>query len=103
MRKVDDSKTGERSLYDCFHARVKNGRIYCDKGYRLRETAGRNGALNVERLARGEPLILSVCQECADFESMGEPVLPEERGWLKVGNNRRPDNEATRWQKSLAR
>jgi hypothetical protein len=101
--RVDDSKTGERSLYDCFHARVKDRRIYCDKGYRLREKAGRNGALNVERLARGEPLILSVCQECADFESMGDPVLPEERGWLSAGSNRRPDNEETRWQKSLAR
>jgi len=59
--RADDSKTGERSLYDCFHARVKNGRIYCDKGYRLRDKARRNGVVSVERLARGEPLILSVC------------------------------------------
>ena len=94
--RVDDSKTRERSLYDCFHARVKDRRIYCDKGHRLNETAGRNGAINIERLARGEPLILNVCQKCADFESMGNPLLPEERGWLRAGSNYRPANKESR-------
>jgi hypothetical protein len=100
---LDDLEIGERSLYDCSHARVKDGRIYCNKGYRLRETVGKNGSINLERLARGEPLILSVCQKCADFESMGEPISIEERGWLKSGINYRPYNKESRWQKSLAR
>jgi len=74
-----------RSLYDCFHARAKGKSIYCDKGHRLCESLGGNGAISVERLARGNPLVFGVCQECADFVSMGEPLLPEERGWMRTG------------------
>jgi hypothetical protein len=72
----------KRTLYDCYHARVNGGRIYCRKGYTLSAKSG-NGHIDIRRLARGEPLALAVCQKCADFDSMGPPVPPEERGWLK--------------------
>lgn len=82
MVKERVSETNERSLYECAHARVKGDRIYCAKGHPLQGKGERNGSLDIERLARGEPLIMSVCQDCADFESMGDRVPCEERGWL---------------------
>ena len=86
MAAESSSNGHRRSLYDCCHARVKGKLIYCEKGYRLCENGGNNGSISIERLARGNPLILGVCQECPDFSSMGEPLLPEERGWLRIGN-----------------
>jgi len=82
MVKTQRSDTGERSLYECLHARVQGDRIYCEKGHPLREQGRRNGPLNIQRLARGEPLVLSICQECADFERTGEDIPCDERGWL---------------------
>lgn len=73
----------KRSLYQCFNARVESNRIRCAKGHVLSCRSG-DGSLNIERLARGEPLVIKVCQDCPDFESMGKPVLPEERGWIKL-------------------
>jgi len=90
MAKECDSVTGERSLYDCFHARVKGRRVYCVKGYRFNAQGARDGSIGIKQLARGEPLIMGVCQECADFESMGEPIPAEERGWLKQATERAP-------------
>jgi len=103
MAKVERSNTTERSLYECFHARVKGDRVYCQKGHPLQDRGRQNGSINIQRLARGEPLELSICQECADFESMGEAIPYEERGWLRAGSNREPDNWGTACQKSLAR
>jgi len=85
------------------NVRVKGKRIYCAKGHPLQGKGERNGSLNIERLARGELLIMSVCQDCADFESMGEPLSSEERGRLRVGSNPKLDSERIEWQKSLAR
>jgi len=82
MARISNSNARERSLYECFHARVKGERIYCEKGHDLQEPAHGDGTLNIEWLARGEPLVMSVCQDCADFESMGSPIPSEERGWL---------------------
>ena len=76
------SETNERSLYECLHAKVREKRIYCAKGHPLQDEGECNGSINIERLARGEPLIMSICQDCADFESMGGPVPYQERGWL---------------------
>lgn len=95
--------TNERSLYECFHAKVKGKRIYCAKGHPLQDKGERNGSVNIERLARGEPLIMSICQDCADFENMGGPLFSEECGWLRVGSNPNLDKERIEWQKSLAR
>ena len=79
----DHSNGSKRSLYECLHARVKGDRIYCEKGYRFKVKGRQNGSLNIEQLARGEPLVMSVCQECVDFESMGDPIPAQERGWLQ--------------------
>ena len=76
----------ERSLYECFNARVINSRIRCSKGHSLlaREE---DGGLDVSRLADGRPLIFRVCKNCSDFDCMGPPVPPEERGWLNSKGN----------------
>ena len=83
MVSVDSSSTSKRSLYECLHARVKGDRIYCDKGYRFEGQERQNGSLNIEWLARGKPLVMSVCQKCVDFESVGDPIPAQQRGWLK--------------------
>ena len=72
----------KRTLYECFNARVKGDTIYCCKGYQLFPQPG-NGHLNIERLAMGSRLAFKPCQHCPDFDCMGPPVPPEERGWLK--------------------
>jgi len=75
-------ETKKRTLYECAHARVKGDCIYCFKGYRLCLQPG-NGHLDISRLARGHRLAFKACQKCSDFDCMGSPVPPEERGWLK--------------------
>ena len=75
-------ETKKRTLYECAHARVKGESIYCFKGHSLYPRSG-NGHLDIRRLARGQRLALSVCQDCPEFDLMGPPVPPEERGWLK--------------------
>jgi len=75
-------ETKKRTLYECSHARVKGESIYCRNGYQLCPRPG-NGHLDISRLARGQRLAFKVCQSCPDFDCMGSPVPPEERGWLK--------------------
>jgi len=71
----------KRTLYECSHARVNGDRIRCRKGYSLlMRTDG--GSIDIRRLARGQRLAFSICQKCPDFDCIGPPVLPEERGWL---------------------
>ena len=67
----------KHSLYQCFNAKVK-GNIYCSKGHPL----GRIPIINIERLARGDALELSSCQNCPDYDEMGPPVAPQDRGWV---------------------
>jgi len=95
--------TRERSLYDCYHARVRGDHIYCQKGHLFHNNGRQNGSISIKRLAKGAPLVMSICQECADFESMGEPLSSEERGWLRVGSNPNLDRERLEWQRSLVR
>jgi hypothetical protein len=71
-----------RTLYECSHARVKGEAIYCDKGHQICLRPG-NGHLDTMRLARGSRLAFKPCQTCLDFDCMGPPIPPEERGWLK--------------------
>ena len=75
----------KRTLYECFNARVNNGRIHCSKGFVLSQKSG-DGCIETRRLAHGERLALNVCQECTEFDRMGPPLMPEERGWLKKRN-----------------
>ena len=72
----------KRSLYQCFNPRVLFDRIYCAAGYRL-NPKNRDGTINIERLARGEPLELASCQLCQGYDEMGPPVPKDERGWVK--------------------
>jgi len=74
-------ETKKLTLYECFHARVNSDRIYCGAGLHLSPTSN-DGGLDIQRLARGEPLAISICQGCRYFDSMGPPLSPEERGWL---------------------
>ena len=72
----------KRTLYECAHARVKGENIYCRKGYQLCMRPG-NGHVDISRLARGQRLAFKSCQACLDFDRIGPPVLPEDRGWIK--------------------
>jgi len=78
----------KRSLYQCFHAKVKGSRIYCAKGHRLERRRGGRRTLSIDGLARGESLVFSMCEGCIDYEPMGAPVSTEERGWE---SNRSPN------------
>ena len=73
-----------RTLYECSHARVKGDRIRCRKGHPLLKKS-EDGGIEITRLARGAPLAFRICQGCPDFDCMGPPLMPEERGWLKKG------------------
>ena len=75
-----------RSLYECSHAQVKGDRIRCRRDHPLLVRT-EDGGIDVSRLAKGQPLIYGVCQDCPDFDSMGPPLPPEERGWLKGNGN----------------
>ena len=65
-----------RSLYQCFHSKVKGKGIYCGKGHDLK--------VGILRLARGEPLEYAICQSCPDYEEMGPPLTEWDRGWIKL-------------------
>ena len=68
----------KRSLYQCFNAKVLNTEIHCSKGHRL-GGKWRSGNIHIYRL--GQPLELSCCQNCQDYDEMGEPVEKGDRGW----------------------
>lgn len=74
--------TVKRTLYECSEARVYGDRIRCRKRHLL-SVKSEDGGIAIMRLARGEPMAYSVCQNCPDFDCMGPPVPPEEKGWLK--------------------
>ena len=65
------------SLYECLNAKVGKD-IYCSKGHKL----GDRGTVTILQWKRGEPLVYEICQKCHDFNRMGEPILPEDRGWV---------------------
>lgn len=69
-----------RTLYECAHARVLIRRIYCRRGFSLSDKSG-SGHIDIKRLARGEELALAPCQKCTDYDCLGPPVPPPERGW----------------------
>lgn len=74
-------KIQTRSLYQCGNARVIGGtpkefEIVCSAGHKL------SGNYYLA-LARGKPLEFTICQKCLDYDEMGEPVEPQDRGWLR--------------------
>ena len=75
-------ETKKRTLYECSHARVTGDYIYCRRGHPMSSKPG-NGHLDISRLARGQRLAFEVCQNCPDYDCLGPPVPPEERGWLE--------------------
>ena len=69
----------KKSLYQCANAHVTtDGQgVCCTKGHPFGK------GVNTLRVARGDPLELSVCQGCLDYDEMGPPILKSERGWVK--------------------
>jgi len=79
-----------RSLYQCFHAKVYNAKeIRCEKGHHLSNAV--SGAIPIEKLAKGEALEPTFCQMCLDYDEMGPPVPPRQRGWEKRDIAEKPD------------
>ena len=74
------SKRNERTLYECANAKVRGEKIACAKGHPLglRE----DGSIDIRRLARGDRLGLKACQECTNFNWIGEPVPDSQKGWV---------------------
>ena len=72
--------TIKRSLYQCSEAKVRGDRIYCAKDHPI----GGKGNITIplNRLTRGDPLELTVCQRCPHYRRMGPPIPPEGRGWV---------------------
>ena len=70
----------KRQLYQCLHPKVRGDRIYCSKGYRLRN-GFKDGTIPCRCLERGDPLICSICQDCGDYFEIGPPLKREDRGW----------------------
>jgi hypothetical protein len=74
-------KKNKRTLYECFNAKVSGKDIYCEEGYALGKG---EGSLDQSRLEQGEKLAPKICQQCAEFDSMGPPVPADEKGWYKL-------------------
>jgi len=79
----------KRSLYMCGNAKVMGSDISCAKGHRLnylgRPSDSSEGlTISINRLKRGQPLELTICQACEDYDELGPPVPQHERGWLKT-------------------
>lgn len=81
------------SLYDCYNARVMEDgipenildyKVFCAAGHCLLANSV-DCSVSYRRVARGEPLCLTPCQGCIDYEPMGGKLLPEERGWITTG------------------
>ena len=82
VRKEGKMPKVKRSLYQCLNAKVMEDRIYCAKGHRLNANPTQKAdTLSILRLQRGEPLEMSICQGCSDYDEMGQPVQKNERGW----------------------
>lgn len=75
-----------RTLYECSHTKVKGARIRCKKGYQL-SLKSEDGTLHIKQLARGDSLTMGICQECHDFDIMGNPIPKSERGWRTSDND----------------
>jgi hypothetical protein len=68
-----------RSLYQCGNARVRGDKIECACGHSL---SARKDGIPTEQLAKGDPLEFKICQDCSDYDHMGNAVRKADRGWL---------------------
>jgi len=79
-------KPPKRSLYQCAHAKVTTDgkRISCDKGHLFPRPgpAAAPKTLDIRSLIKGKPMELTICQSCRDYDEMGPPVPPGERGYI---------------------
>ena len=81
----------KRSLYDCANAKVKDSWIGCTCRHQLSHT--KTGHIHVRRLWRlythvpTTLLQLTVCQQCPDFEPMGDSPFPRvDCGWVPTAD-----------------
>ena len=72
----------KRTLYECAHARVKGQKIYCRQDYALSRDKA-DCSLDIKSLEAGRSLIMPVCQNCTEFNRIGQPVAEKDRGWRK--------------------
>ena len=70
-----------RTLYDCANTRVDGDEVHCRHGRELSPDS-EGGTVALALVAKGEELALEVCQQCSDFNRMGPPLSPNDRGWL---------------------
>lgn len=70
-----------RSLYECSNAKVSMDleEIYCSWGHSFGDH--KYGKVPITKLIRGDPLIFEVCQNCPDFDRMGQSLKWWDRGW----------------------
>lgn len=71
------------SLYQCGNARVRGDRIYCAARHPL--SFREDGTIDIIRLQLGMPLVMTICQGCADLDYLSDNVPRGERGWERVG------------------
>jgi len=57
----------------------------CVKGHKLGR--GIFPQVGTYMVALGKPLEVLACQDCPDFDKMGEPLKKNERGWIKNATN----------------
>jgi len=65
------------SLYECMRCQypINGHRLICKAGHSLPLKA------NTYAVMAGMPLIVTICQNCPDFDRAGDAIPKEERGW----------------------
>lgn len=77
-------------MFDCFECKIKGDKVYCAKGYSLRNPFK---TIDIIQVARGDPLRYKVCQKCKDFSPFDDPpvILDEDKGWLALEELKRKE------------
>lgn len=58
----DKARTQRHITFDCYHTRVKNGKVYCAKGHKL--------SLTLLKVLKGRSTY--ICRDCPDYNNGGE-------------------------------
>jgi len=69
----------KRSLYQCSNARVKGKEIYCKMGRDL-SAVSISGNIGIGQLISGNPMEITICQDCLYYDEMGPPIPRNEMG-----------------------